>query len=104
MSEEKALLAPTKEAARKHVSLLGSAAENGVRSSVNALAEAEQYGGTVIVIVTVPYKGESENYNVVQAVVSNCADQDVVNRTILEVALDGVVKNSDWIKTKEVVQ
>jgi hypothetical protein len=104
MSERKAKLAPSKEVADNYVTILGGAAEEGVRARVKAMAEAEQYGGTVIVIVTVPFVSENGEIHTSQALVSNCSDKDTVAATILDVAVAGIAKRSDWAPAQETRQ
>jgi len=97
MSKEK-IFAPSKEAANKLFDILSRAGEDGCRAAVSALPEAEQYGGTVITIIAVPFD-EDGNKGIVQGIISNCHDQETVHRTILEVAIGSVTKRQ--ARTKE---
>lgn len=101
---KKATMATSREVANQYIHILGSAAEDGVRGKVSSLPEAEQFGGMVIVIVSVPYRDENGDVSHSQAIVSNCTDTDVVHSAILQVALEGITKRQGQPASKEALQ
>lgn len=105
MSEKKAKMAESRDAAMNFVHILGTAAEDGVRSKVSSLDEAQQLGGIVVVLVSVPYRDESGDIQTSQAIVSNCTDQDMVTGILLDVSMQQLVKREAWVKgDRETVQ